>query len=162
MFRAKQRSRRSLLAILLAPVLLLQAAAVPAFAEDRTVPVPNQVIYPGDVIRDSMLNDASIDDSSASNGSFIDTRAALIGKMAKRTLLPGRLVAPTAVENPRAVSNGAQVKLVYSDGALTIVTFAMALENGGVGDRIKVRNADTGTILSGVILPDGSVSVGDS
>jgi flagellar basal body P-ring formation protein FlgA len=42
------------------------------------------------------------------------------------------------------------------------VTFAMALDNGAVGDTIRVRNADSGTIISGVILPDGSVSVGDS
>jgi flagellar basal body P-ring formation protein FlgA len=38
----------------------------------------------------------------------------------------------------------------------------MALEAGGVGDTIKVRNSDSGLTISGTIQPDGSVSVSDS
>jgi flagella basal body P-ring formation protein FlgA len=160
--RLKPRSRRYVLANLLAPVLALLGAVSPAIAQDATAPVPNQVIYPGDIIRDGMLSDVAVDDASDRGGTIIMARAALVGKLARRTLLPNRLIATAAVENPRAVSNGAQIKIVYRDGPLTIVTFAMALDNGAVGDTIRVRNADSGTIISGVILPDGSVSVGDS
>jgi flagella basal body P-ring formation protein FlgA len=160
--RSKPRSNRHALAGLLASVLLWQAGACPAIAQERTVPVPTEVIYPGDIIREGMLTDVPIDDATGRGGSFVDTHAAIVGKMAKRTLLPGRLIATIAVENPRAVSNGAEIKLIYRDGPLTIVTFAMALDNGAVGDTIRVRNADSGTIISGVILPDGSVSVSDS
>jgi flagellar basal body P-ring formation protein FlgA len=160
--RPKPRSRRHALAILFAPVLLWQAGACPAFAQEKTAPVPTQVIYPGDIIREGMLTDVPVDDLAGRGGPFADTHAALVGKLAKRTLLPGRLIAMIAVENPRAVSNGAQIKLVYRDGPLIIVTFAMALDNGAVGDTIRVRNADSGTIISGVILPDGTVSVSDS
>jgi flagella basal body P-ring formation protein FlgA len=45
---------------------------------------------------------------------------------------------------------------------LTIMTFALALEAGAVGDVIKVRNTDSGLTISGTVQPDGSVSVGDS
>jgi flagella basal body P-ring formation protein FlgA len=160
--RPKLRSNRHALANLLAPVLLWQATVHPAVAQERTAPVPSQVIYPGDIIREGMLTDVPSDDAPGRVGPIVDTHAALVGKMAKRTLLPGRLIATIAVENPRAVSNGAEIKLIYRDGPLTIVTFAMALDNGAVGDTIRVRNADSGTIISGVILPDGSVSVSDS
>jgi len=160
--RRKPRSRRHAVANLLAPALLWQAAAFPTLAQERTAPVPTAVIYPGDIIREGMLTDVPLDDAAGRAGSFADTHAALVGKMAKRTLLPGRLIATIAVENPRAVSNGAQIKLIYRDGPLSIVTFAMALDNGAVGDTIRVRNADSGTIISGVIMPDGSVSVSDS
>ena len=44
--------------------LLLLGAAVPAAAEDRMLPTPSQVIYPGDIIRDAMLTDVSIDRKS--------------------------------------------------------------------------------------------------
>jgi flagella basal body P-ring formation protein FlgA len=161
-FGPKQRSSRNALANLLLPCLLLRAAVFPALAEERRAPAPIQVIYPGDVIRDSMLTDIAVDDLPGGNSSFIETRAALIGKIAKRTLLPGRAIAATSIENPRAVANGAQVKLIYRDGPLTIVTFALALEPGAVGDIIKVRNADSGLTISGTIQPDGSVSVSDS
>jgi len=155
--RAPARLARSVLS---ACALALAGGVAVAHAEDRTVPTPNQVIYPGDVIRESMLVDTSIYDLPAADGAIVDRRAALVGKVATRTLLPGHAIAAFAVVNPRAVANGAQVKLVYTDGGLSIVTSALALEGGGVGDTIKVRNSDSGLTISGVIQADGSVSVG--
>jgi flagellar basal body P-ring formation protein FlgA len=149
-------------ASLLLPGLLWFGAIAPALAEGRTIPTPKQVIYPGDIIRDGMLMDVAADDIASNDNSIIDNRAALIGKMARRTLLPGRAIGALAVANPKAVSNGAQVKLVYREGGLSIVTTALALEGGAVGDTIKVRNSDSGLTISGTIQPDGSVSVSDS
>jgi flagella basal body P-ring formation protein FlgA len=91
--------------------------------------------------------------------STIGTRAGLVGKMARRTLLPGRPVLAAAVNNARAVTNGAEVRLVYIDDGLTIVASASALQDGAVGDMIKVRNVDSGLTVSGTIQPDGSVRV---
>jgi flagella basal body P-ring formation protein FlgA len=153
--RAAQALRRLVLSA------LLSAAFSPALAEDRMVPTPNQVIYPGDVIHDSMLTDVSIYDVPNNDGTLLDNRAALLGKIAKRTLLPGRGIVALAVANPKAVKDGAEVKLIYRDGDLSIMTTALALEGGSVGDQIKVRNSDSGITLSGVIQPDGSVSVSD-
>jgi flagella basal body P-ring formation protein FlgA len=154
-----RRSTRNLVAAVLLPLLLLQSAPLPAHAQERTVPVPKQVIYPGDIIRDSMLTDIAIEESAALDDSIVDNRAALIGKVAKRTLLPGREIPDFAIANPRAVSNGAHVTLVFRDGGLTIITSAQALEPGAVGDTIKVRNEDSGLTVTGRIQPDGSVAV---
>jgi flagella basal body P-ring formation protein FlgA len=90
---------------------------------------------------------------------MVRTRAGVVGKMARRTLLPGRAIMPIALNNPRAVINGADVRLVYIDGGLTIVTSASALQDGAVGETIRVRNVDSGLTVSGVIQPDGSVRV---
>ena len=139
--------------------LLLQGAVLPASAQERTVPAPKQVIYPGDIIRDSMLTDIVVEEGAALDNSVVDNRAALIGKVAKRTLLPGREILDFAITNPRAVANGGHVTLMYRDGGLTIVTSAQALEPGSIGDTIKVRNEDSGLTVSGRIQPDGSVAV---
>ena len=154
-----RRPRRSAAAKWLLPLLLVQIATLPARAQERLVPTPKQVIYPGDVIRESMLTEVSVDDEAADGGVIVGNRAALIGKVAKRTLLPGREIQAMAIENPRAVANGAHVTLIYREGALTIVTSAQALEPGGVGDIIKVRNEDTGLTVTGKIQSDGSVGV---
>jgi flagellar basal body P-ring formation protein FlgA len=163
---AKQRSSRkgwsnSPRRLSLATLVLL-GAVIPAAAEDRMVPTPSQVIYPGDIIREGMLTDVSIYDLPNVEGQLVQTHAELLGRVATRTLLPGRAIATLAIGNPKAVANGAQVKLVYHDGGLNIVTSALALEAGGVGDTIKVRNSDSGLTISGTIQPDGSVSVSDS
>jgi flagella basal body P-ring formation protein FlgA len=134
---------------------------VGALAQEATAPVPRIVIYPGDIIHDDMLTDVSIDQLHGMTSSIVESRAALVGKRAKRTLLPGRAILEGAIENPRAVLNGAQVKLVFNEGGLTIITSAAALQDGGVGDIIKVRNTDSGLTISGTIQPDGSVLVSD-
>lgn len=154
-----RRSCRSAAAKWLLPLLLLQIAAPSARAQERMVPMPRQVIYPGDIIRNSMLTDVTVDDDAADDGAIVGNRAALIGKIAKRTLLPGHEIQAMAIENPRAVANGAHVTLIFREGGLTIVTSAQALEPGGVGDIIKVRNEDTGLTVTGKIQPDGSVGV---
>ena len=154
-------SRRNILSWVFLTTLLLalQFASIRhAVAQDSLIPSPRSVIYPGDVIRDDMLADISADADDAS-GAVALSRSALIGKMARRTLLPGRAVPLSAVDNPRVVANGGEVRLIYIDGGLTIVTTGAALQDGGVGDRIKVRNADSGLTVSGQVQPDGTVQV---
>ena len=141
--------------------LSVASAAVAQEADDEaaTAPVPRMVIYPGDVIRDDMLMDVPVRDIQGAVESMVRARSGVVGKMARRTLLPGRAIMPIALNNPRAVINGAEVRLVYIDGGLTIVTSASALQDGAVGDMIKVRNVDSGLTVSGIIQPDGSVRV---
>ena len=86
-------------------------------------------------------------------------RADLVGKVARRTLLPGRPIPSIAVEEPRAVSTGGQVQLVYQQDGLTIVTTGQALQNGYVGQVVQVRNLDSGLVVSGVVQSDGAVRV---
>ena len=161
-FRLKRQARRNIAAGVALTLLFAPGAA---FAQEATdaepamAPVPRMVIYPGDIIHDDMLMDVPTSEVQGAVDSMIATRAGLVGKMARRTLLPGRAILPIAINNPRAVVNGAEVKLVYTDGGLTIVASASALQDGAVGDVIKVRNADSGLTVSGVIQPDGSVRV---
>jgi flagella basal body P-ring formation protein FlgA len=161
-FRPK---RDALLKFAAGVAVALSLASGAAFAQDASdgdramLPVPRVVIYPGDIIHEDMLMDVPADEAQSAGGSMIETRSGLIGKMARRTLLPGRAILAIAVNNPRAVVNGAEVRLVYTDDGLTIVASASALQDGAVGDMIKVRNVDSGLTVSGVIQPDGSVRV---
>ena len=153
-----QQRRRILAATALALAAL--AYASPGAAEDATAPTPRIVIYPGDIITDDMLADAPL--AAALGGPIAISRAQLIGMAARRTLLPGRAIPLAAFGPSRAIRSGASVKLVYVDGALTIMTFGSAMQDGAVGDLIKVRNDDSGVIVSGEVQPDGAVLVNGS
>ncbi len=137
---------------------LAAALAAPAAAGSRGLPVPAQVIYPGDKISDAMLVDSS-DSKDLMPPNVLWDRADLVGKVARRTLLPGRPIPAIAVEEPRAVSTGAQVTLVYEQDGLTIVAKAQALQNGFVGQIVQVRNLDSGLVVTGSVQADGSVRV---
>ena len=140
---------------------LVLAAATPADAGERLMPVPNVTIYPGDTIRDGMISERVLGDEAASSA-FADDRGAVVGKVARRTLLPGKPIPSGAVEDPRVVANGAQVRIVFQEGGLVITSYAAALQSGRVGDLVRVRNLDTGVTVSGTVLPDGSVRVSGS
>jgi flagellar basal body P-ring formation protein FlgA len=143
------------LASLCAALVLCAAGA--AAGERR--PVPNVTIYPGDIIREPMLSDADFPDAVASSV-FATSHESIVGKIAKRTLLPGSAIPLNAIGVPRVVSIGAMVRLVYEEDGLEISTYASALQNGAAGDVISVRNTESGVTISGVIRPDGSIHVG--
>src|ERR1700742_1886800 len=97
--------------------LSASVAPSPIFAQDAapmevaaTLPVPRVVIYPGDTIRDDMLMDVPANEAQGVINSTIQMRSGLVGKMARRTLLPGKAVSSIAISNPRAVVNGAEVR----------------------------------------------------
>jgi len=149
------RPRAAILALTLAAAL-----APGANGQVAGAPTPKAVIYPGEVIRDDMLNDATPELARDANGPFVESRAMVVGKVARLTLLPGHAIPFAGVSNRKLVANGAEVRLIYAEGGLTIVTTGAALQDGSSGDMVRVRNSDSGVTVSGIVQPDGSVSVG--
>jgi flagella basal body P-ring formation protein FlgA len=145
---------RTIIGLAGAPLL----AWVSPVAASQRLPVASIVIYPGDTIRDNMLTDHDFADQIMSDG-FINRRSDLVGKVAKRTLLPGQAISTNSVALPKLVTIGAMVKLVFEEGGLMISTYASALQAGAAGDIVSVRNLESGLTLTGVIAPDGSVHV---
>jgi flagellar basal body P-ring formation protein FlgA len=136
----------------------LAATAQDLQTPDLAPPTPRIVIYPGDIIQNDMLSDLPAN-TARGVGPFAETRSAVIGKMARRTLLPGGAIPLAAVDIPRLVVNGAEVSLVFVEGGLLISTVGMALQDGATGDFVKVRNDDSGVTVTGVVQPDGAVRV---
>ena len=142
----------------LGAVALLALSAGAAAAQGDVIPSPRAVIYPGDIIRPEALEDIPAAQASG-NGFFALNRDEVIGKMAHRTLLPGQPIPMAGLDNPRLVINGAEVRMMYVDGGLTIVTTGSALMDGGVGDTVRIRNVDSGVVVTGRVQRDGTVLV---
>ena len=49
--------------------------------------------------------------------------------------------------------------MVFEAGGLTITSKAVALQNGGVGDIVSLRNADSGIVDQGTVQADGTIRV---
>jgi flagella basal body P-ring formation protein FlgA len=79
--------------------------------------------------------------------------------VSKRTLLPGRVILVSALREPFAVSRGTTVQLVFDGGTLVLRAAGTSLEDAAVGDLIKVRNKDSGVIVAGTVMADGTVHV---
>ena len=144
--------------VMLTSLGLWLVPVVGAFAQDATAPTPRIVIYPGDVIHDEMLTDLPAN-TAMGPGPFALMRSAAVGKMSRRTLLPGAPIPLAALDNPRLVRSGGEVQIIYIAGGLTIAASGAALQDGAIGDVIKVRNSDSGVTVTGAVQADGSVRV---
>lgn len=144
-----------------AVALLAVAFAGAATGEERRLPVPSVTIRPGEVIRDEMITERAFAPNLLGVALFIDGRQAVVGRMARRSLLPGQPIPTNAVDEPWAVARGAIVKVIVEDNGLSIATYGAAMQSGAAGALIPVRNTDTGVIIRGIVQPDGTVKVVD-
>jgi flagella basal body P-ring formation protein FlgA len=151
---------RALLPACLAAALAI-ASACPALAQDFGV-IPTRVIYPGETIAAGDLKMARVRKGKPATIAFAAEPEQLVGKIAKRTLLPGRFVPLQWVREAWLIKQGATVQVVFTEGNLMISATAITLEPGSPGDVVKVRNADSGAIFPATVMADGTVRVGRS
>ncbi len=138
---------------------LLAAAASTLAAQDLPLPVPRTTLYPGDTISADVLSDRLFVERTVTRGSVIESRDALIGKVTKRTLIPGQPIPVNALRDPYTVIQGKPIMLVFKADGLMITSTAVALQNGVTGDHISVRNADSGLVVKGFVQADGTIRV---
>ncbi len=137
--------------------LALAPGIAHATSLSKVLPVPTITIYPGDAIKDGWLVDRAFPPSAPSRGDFVSERETIVGKIARRTLLPGAPIPLNAVSAPKIVVNGAKVRIVFEEGVLSISTYGAALQDGCAGEIISLRNLETGLTVSGTVQADGSV-----
>jgi flagella basal body P-ring formation protein FlgA len=133
-------------------------SAKPAFAERRMAVIPTQTIYPGELIDAQRLEEVEVT-NPALTGDYAVSTDQVTGKVSSRTLLQGRVILVSALREPYAVERGKAVRIVFTNGPLTITAGGAPLENAAVGDLIRVRNTDSGIIVSGTVMDDGTIHV---
>jgi flagella basal body P-ring formation protein FlgA len=142
--------------------LALAAALAPLPARAAggvTMPVPSITIYPGETIKETVLVEREFPRSAGRMPVVQDMRA-LVGKVARRTLLPGQLVPQNAVEDAKLVLRGETTQIVFQADGLVISTLVSPLESGGAGDQVRARNLDSGLVVVGTVQEDGTLRVG--
>lgn len=151
----------SLLAQLVGVAALCVGSALALPVGQVQLPVPRVTIYPGQVIDKSMLVDRAFKTNGGDPVTAIGTSDALVGKISKQTLLPGKPIYGEQLREPHAVTQGQAALLVFQSGALTITANAIALQSGATGEMVSVRNVDSGRIIKGTVGDDGAVHVSD-
>ena len=148
------------LAILTAlAVASVAASAVMASAQDMVM-VPTRVIYPGETVTTADIQAVALQRSTAGLPPIAFDRSEVEGQVARRTLLPGRLIALSSLREAYAVEAGKPVQVQFIQGSLTISAVGVPLQPGSTGDLIRVRNIDSGVVFSGIVMADGTVRVG--
>jgi flagella basal body P-ring formation protein FlgA len=152
--------RRTVLSLAGATAALAFAAG-PLAAQEIAI-VTQRVVYPGETIGLDMLREVPLKPGRTVPPAMVTSIVSIQGKVAKKTLLPGRYIPIASLREVYLVEQGAPVEVVFTNGSLTITAQAVSLQPGSEGDLIKVRNVDSGTVFLGTIMPDGSIKVGAS
>lgn len=155
MFRRKKIVRHGL-ALLVAA--LCCGLAVPAVAEMGTAVVPTQIIYPGEEISRGAIEQVDVTNPNLA-GDYARSADEVMGMVSSRTLLPGRTILLSALRAPYAIKRGSSVRLAFDIGNMTISAAGTPLEDASVGEVIRVRNTDSGIIVSGTVMANGTVKV---
>ncbi len=122
------------------------------------VPVPVRRIAPGEIIGEADLTTVAMPLDRVAEG-ILTTRDALVGMASRRQLAAGRLVQATAVGAPLVVRRNKPVRLVYEDGALVLAARGRALQDGGVGEVVRVMNLASSVVVTGTVTGPETVSV---
>lgn len=83
----------------------------------------------------------------------------LVGKMAVRTLTGTRAIKSDELRVPPVVTRQSTVHMNYKSANLSIQAVGQALEDGAVGDKIRVRNTSSGAMLEGIVTANGQVQI---
>ena len=154
-------SRALSMAVRIATASLLIASLQGAAMASDTVVVPKRVIYPGETIDAGSLSEVPLRNPTRITAEIAYFPSDIDGKVAKRTLLPGRFIPLSSVREAYVVEAGSPVEVNYASNGLQITTMAIPLQPGSIGDMIRVRNADSGAVFSGIVLANGTVRVGN-
>ncbi|WFU09501.1 flagellar basal body P-ring formation chaperone FlgA [Rhizobium sp. CB3090] len=143
-------------------VMFVSAAPAGATGNDATslgtAVVPTETIYPGDVISSGQLEEVEVTNPNLT-GDYAKRLSDVTGLVSKRTLLPGRTISISALRQPFAVTRGSNIRLVMNMGSMTITAAGTPLDDGAVGDSVRARNLDSGIIVSGTVLENGTIRV---
>ena len=146
---------------MIATLLAMLAGALPAFAQ-ATVVIPNRVIYPGETVSVDSLEEVPLRRHLKNPAAIAMSMSQVEGKVARRTLLPGRLIPVASVRAAHLVEAGKPVQVRFVQGGLEIAIAGVPLQAGAAGDLIQVRNIDSGAVFSGTVMADGTIRVSAS
>jgi flagella basal body P-ring formation protein FlgA len=125
------------------------------------MPVLNRRLHAGEVITPDDLQWVSVGDRGLPGNAVYEAQE-LIGRTPRRSLAAGAPVLAADLKRPTVVARGALVTLILSSPSMRLTARGQALDEGGVGDGIRVANAQSHTVVAGVVLANGQVAVGET
>lgn len=104
----------------------------------------------GDTINDADVKYIDIP-ANFLRSNIIRNKNELVGKEVTQTLRVEQPISSFAIRTPIAIKKNSLITLQYSMGKLLLSTKALALQNGSIGDVIKVKNLKSKTVITALI-----------
>ncbi len=122
------------------------------------IPVPRSTLTRGTLISTEDLSFIEMK-SADIKGDIVLNVDQIIGRTARNNLNPGRLIRLTDTEIPVSIKRGQKINLIYKSGHLELTAIGRSMQDGRIGDVIRVTNGDSNKNLQGTILANNQVEI---
>lgn len=102
----------------------------------------------------------AIRDITGVRGGYFTTFEGISNNRSKRPVALGAVLSADHVEQVPAIFRGDEVELVAVSSGIWVSASGVAIQDGSIGNRIRVRNRDSGRIVQGTVLNSGTVDMG--
>ncbi len=124
----------------------------------RDIPVFNRNVMPGETIQQSDLAWIKFP-TNRLNGRAILSSSDLIGMTVRRPARTDKPITASDIVAPVAITKGDAVTMVVRTRAMVLTAAGRALENGGIGDTIRILNPKSRQTVDAKIIRTGQVEV---
>ncbi len=122
------------------------------------VPVLRNALKNGDVIGAMDIDWIDIPRAKITNGTAL-TEKDLMDMTPKRTIAANKPVLLNDLTPPQMVERGDAVTLIFEAGAMVLTAKGKALQNGAIGDTVRVANTDSNKNLQGVVTAHREITI---
>jgi len=139
----------------------LPAAAQPVDADTETVyiPVPQRRIEAEAVIKHEDIIEVAVDGRRLSP-TVVRDRRNLVGMAAKKPLEENKVINTYDIAAPLLVKRNELVTMVVKSEVMQLTAQGRALENGAMGDVVRVLNTGSKKTVEGIVTGAGTVELG--
>ncbi len=141
-------------------VLLLMTFSPMAMAEEDTVEVyvPARTLSTGEIIAQADLQTITVPERDLSSNAVVDMNS-LVGMEVKRTLREGSIIRKNAIAAPLLVRKKDLITLTVQTNQMRLTTQGQAMDDGAMGDVIRVMNLTSKKVISAVVSGKQSANV---
>lgn len=123
-----------------------------------SIPVVTRRLRRGDVIREDDIAWLNQRESKSKRDVIMD-ETLLIGKASKRSIAPNTAIKSSYVRRPLLIAKGGLVTIQLKTGLMRLTTQGQALEEGSLGDTVRIKNKQSKRIIEGKVIGAGEVQV---
>lgn len=127
---------------------------------ERLVPVPVLMnsLKNGDIISTRDIDWIELPKNKIANGTILD-ESDIVNMTPRRSLFGGKPIIQNELERPKLVSRGGPITLIFANGPMVLTTKGKSLQDGAVGDVVRVSNTDSSKNLQGTVTGDREVTI---
>jgi flagella basal body P-ring formation protein FlgA len=124
----------------------------------QPVVVTNRPMSKDELITTDTISLKEVDITNLNQGFFSDPNLA-VGQISRFPMKAGSILTPQSIVKNKLIKRGDRLNIIVEDAELSVYMQGESLEDGSLGDNIKVRNISSKKIIEATIVAPGKVQI---